>query len=119
MILPCIDEKENFMKRIITAVTFFAVSSLFAIMPASAQERAISANVPFDFVVGGRMLPPGSYRIASVNNSFQVLIDSKGQQPATFAMGYPSQRAANGESKLVFGKVGDQYFLKAIVSRFL
>jgi hypothetical protein len=107
------------MKRLIAAITFFASSSLFAVMPTQAQERAISANVPFDFVVGDRVLPPGSYRIASIDNSFQVFIDGKGRPPAAFAVGSPREKAGNGESRLVFDKIGDRYFLKAIVSEFL
>ena len=105
------------MKRIVLAFAFIVLASLVAIVPASAQERTVTANVPFDFAVGDRVLPTGTYRIEPVNNTFQVFIDSEGRQSAAFAMGFPNDRKANQQSKLVFDKVGNKYFLKEIVTK--
>ena len=105
------------MKHLIAAITLFVVFGLFAVVSSQAQERVISTDVPFDFAVGDRVLPSGSYRITAVANSFQVLIDGKETKTAMYAAGFPRDGAATGPSQLVFDKVGDRYFLKAVVSR--
>jgi len=104
------------MKHIISALTFIALASFTAIVPALAQERTVIADVPFDFAVGNRVLPAGTYRVSSMKNVFEVRIDSHAQRSTTFIMGYPGEREAGEPSKLVFDKIGNNYFLKKIVA---
>ena len=65
------------MKHLNAVITLFMVFGLLAVVPTQAQERVIVTDVPFDFAVGDRVLPSGSYRIAPIANSFQVLIDGE------------------------------------------
>ena len=107
------------MKHLNAVITLFMVFGLLAVVPTQAQERVIVTDVPFDFAVGDRVLPSGSYRIAPIANSFQVLIDGEETKTAMFAAGFPRDGAIAGPSQLVFDKVGDRYFLRAVVSRSL
>jgi hypothetical protein len=62
------------MKRI-TAVAFFTLASILGVGSASAQlqAREVQATVPFDFTVGNRQLPAGTYSIArSMDGTIQI-----------------------------------------------
>lgn len=45
------------MKRILVLVGLLAI----AVVPVLAQHQALKANIPFEFMVGSKMLPAGSY----------------------------------------------------------
>jgi len=55
-------EKEKDMKRNI-AIALLTLLSLAAVGQASAQQLAIQAAVPFEFTVGGKLLPADTYTI--------------------------------------------------------
>ena len=79
------------------------------------QEQPFQANVPFAFTVGNRQLPLGSYRIKTFGTR-QVQIENMSQDIFESALANPSNMSRDENKKLVFDKVGDQYFLKKIVS---
>jgi hypothetical protein len=62
------------MKRI-KAVAFFTLASILGVGSAFAQVRSreVQATVPFDFTVGNRQLPAGTYSIArSMDGTIQI-----------------------------------------------
>jgi hypothetical protein len=100
--------KRNVFGALMTLVVAFAI----AVPVVHAQQTILSAKVPFDFSVGGKYLPAGTYQIreldretliANQNGHFNVL--------GIYSYAGPSKP---GESKLVFDKVGDNYFLRQI-----
>ncbi len=103
------------MKRNIAAFALFAAGTIALATCASAQEQPFQANVPFAFTVGNQQLPLGSYRIKTFG-SRQVQIENMSQDIFASALANPSNMSRNENQKLVFDKVGDQYFLKKIVS---
>jgi len=106
------------MKGITAVFMLFAAATVVPVTRASAQET-LRATVPFAFTVGNRLLPVGSYRITpwtTPSGTNRVLIKSERQGIFQVAMAYPNHHFVKGEAKLVFDKVGDQYFLKEIVS---
>jgi hypothetical protein len=110
---------ETLMKRIIAVFALLAAATIGPVTRASAQEEAVRATVPFAFTVGNRLLPVGTYRITpsrTASGTNRVLIQSNGQGIFQFAMTQPNHSLAGGNAKLVFDKVGNQYFLKTIVS---
>ncbi len=104
------------MKRIIAAVALFAVASLVTVTGVSAQEHPMKVTVPFDFTVGNQLLPPGTYRITTSASSHQVLIASRGRGISVLVLGSADDKSAGERAKVVFHKIGDQYFLNEIVS---
>jgi hypothetical protein len=52
------------MKRI-TAIALFTIASFVTAGSAWAQDRGVRATVPFDFTVGDKLLPPGTYEITT------------------------------------------------------
>src|SRR6476661_2170797 len=101
------------MKRIAAVIALFAAATLFTVTGVSAQQTRLRAIVPFEFRVGNRTMPQGTYWIASAG-SHEVLL--KGNRVAIFVVGSPREMSADGREKLIFDKVGDQYFLSEIVT---
>jgi hypothetical protein len=100
------------MKRI-TSIALFALVSFVTIGSISAQERAVKANVPFDFTVGNKLVPAGTYTISS-ENSNTILIQNGERHVAIFSSAYADGKQSK-TSKLVFNKYGDQYFLSEVL----
>jgi hypothetical protein len=110
-------EQELVMKRNIVAFALFAAATTALATQASAQDQPFQANVPFNFNVGNRQLPTGSYLVRTFGDR-QVQIENVNQNISTYAIANASNRSRNENKKLVFDKVGGQYFLREIVSTF-
>jgi hypothetical protein len=108
-------EKELLMKRIIAAFALFALTTPALVTHASAQDQPFKADVPFAFTVGNRELPVGSYRIQPFGPT-QVRIENAEHEVFASAFGIVSSKSWDENKKLVFDKVGEQYFLRGIVS---
>jgi hypothetical protein len=105
-------KRRNVMKRIMS-IALFALVSFVTIGSISAQERAVKANVPFDFTVGNKLVPAGTYTISSESPNV-VLIRNDGRHVAIFSSAYTDGKQSN-TGKLVFHKYGDQYFLSEVL----
>jgi hypothetical protein len=101
------------MKRI-TAIALFTLASTLGIGNGWAQNHEVRAAVPFDFTVGNRLLPAGSYSISPVmDGAIEIQNREMHIGVLTQASG-DSNRSANG-GKLVFNKYAGQYFLREIL----
>jgi len=102
-----------------TYTRIFAAASglvLAAALPASAQHN-MTAQVPFEFMVGGDTLPRDVYRVSRDQGTPGVLI-LRSERRAIVILGRRAESEDNAEKpKLVFHRLGDQYFLREI--RFL
>jgi len=103
------------MKRIVAAFTLLVAAAVALPTRASAQEQPFQATVPFTFTVGNRVLPTGIYRIRTLGTS-QVQIENVGQNIVASVLANSEIRLRDENKKLVFDKVGAQYFLREIVS---
>ena len=101
------------MKRITVGI-LLVLASVLATGAALAADRAVQANVPFDFAVGDRLLPAGSYTIASLNSDV-IVIQSRDHQISLMAITSPDSNESVHGGKLVFDKYGDQYFLSEVL----
>ena len=85
---------------------------------ASAQiDGGLDAEIPFQFHVGTRELPPGKYRIhvldeASLRTMEITSVD--GSSSALFQVEESDAKSAPAQSELVFNKYGDNYFLSKL-----
>jgi hypothetical protein len=100
------------MKRI-TSIALFALVSFVTIGSISAQERAVKATVPFDFTVGGKLVPAGTYTISS-DSPNRILIRNGDRHVAIFSTAYADGKQSE-TGKLVFNKYGNQYFLSEVL----
>jgi hypothetical protein len=104
------------MKIIATAALFLAATFVTA-SSAPAQDDLVKAAVPFNFTVGDRTLPSGTYTIGSRGASTNVLVlRNWDKKIAVMSLGAADENNPQGENVLVFHRYGNQYFLSDIRS---
>lgn len=82
---------------------------------ASAQDHAAKATIPFNFNVGDKWVPAGTYLMTSdMKNPEIVTIHSEDGKITLLSVTQSDDRPLHGD-KLVFKKYGDQYFLHEIL----
>lgn len=93
----------------------FTVGVTFCIA-ATASAQELNVTVPFDFVVAGKTLPSATYAIEKplVNDSTGLLF--LGNRRGVIARASEIDDTATG-NKLVFHKIGDEYFLSDVVTQ--
>jgi hypothetical protein len=103
------------MKRI-TAIALLAIANLAMAGTSFAQTEGVQAKVPFDFTVGNKVLPAGTYRIQSQTKSGAVIVIRNHDKPIAMltTVDQDGTRSKDG-GKLIFHKYGDQYFLSEIL----
>ena len=99
---------------------FLLVSALVVALaaPLAAQTLRVTANVPFEFVVGGQSMPAGEYSIASAGPSTTSAIRVSNGSTGVLSLAMNSSVAPQeqtGQALLIFHRYGDQYFLSRIV----
>jgi hypothetical protein len=77
----------------------------------------ITANIPFEFTVGGKQLPAGTYTVRQLSPGTPYLFSLRGRDTQAIASGFTNAIQANttaAQTKLVFHKYGEQYFLSEV-----
>lgn len=83
-------------------------------MYASATQK-VSVEVPFAFTAGSRMLPAGSYTFTGSGSSTLRIVCQNGRQNTLTVLSNAARtNKASEETKVVFHRYGDQYFLKSV-----
>jgi len=101
----------------IAAIALFVLASFVAAGPAHAQDHMVKATVPFNFTVGDRLLPSGTYTIGSRMTTPDVLaIRNWDKKVNILSMGLANQSNPEHDNTLVFHKYGNQYYLSEIRS---
>jgi hypothetical protein len=99
--------------RILVAIAF--VFGLASAVKAESQDSVIVA-LPFDFVVGTKSLPAGTYEVrnSSDDKAGTLVISNRDNGTSMFVLPYVNESLLTGKPELSFQKVGDQYFLGTI-----
>jgi hypothetical protein len=101
------------MKKHVQYTLLALVGLLIMVASASAQTEHIVANVPFSFRVGDTLLPADRYDIQPAPAPGFLLIRGGGQQ-RLMAVLAAEQTSPSKQTKLVFNRYGDTYFLTQI-----
>ena len=104
--------------RIAGTLSVLTVLGLLAV-PLAAQTHRLTADIPFEFTAGGKVMPAGEYAIAlKADLSGVVQIVATDAKEGAFVLGYHIGGGQPQEdSRLTFNKYGSQYFLAQIWSR--
>jgi hypothetical protein len=99
--------------KLFVSVAFAAV---LGVAPAFAQMRTtLKADVPFDFVVGGKLLPAGEYAIAEDPGSPAMIVRNESSEHSVIVLTNHSDKKPGSEDPaLVFHLAGDRYYLAAV-----
>jgi len=101
------------MKRI-TAIAFLAIANFATAGTSFAQSTGVRANVPFDFTVGNKLFPAGTYTIKEQSDHVIIITNYNKPIAALSLVNGNSNRSPNG-GKLKFHRYGSQYFLSEIL----
>ncbi len=99
--------------RIIVAITL--LSGLGVAAKAEIRDYIV-VTVPFEFVVGGKTLPAGTYKVSSLSlDKFStLLLTSRDNSTSVFMLPLESESASAEKPNVSFQRVGDQHFLSII-----
>jgi hypothetical protein len=103
--------KTNF-GRLLMTIGFSAVlgSSLMLAQPKPNGK----ADIPFAFHVRDTVMPAGSYTVQEMSSAGLVQIRNNDTRESILALAPPNRSGHSEESKLVFHKYGDRYFLSEL-----
>ena len=90
---------------------------LTAVSVAAQSERSKVTNIPFSFIVGEKTLPPGEYTVEPNrrdSDRFWLVQSRDGRTSCLFTTMPVRANQTHEETKLVFHRYGDQYFLSQI-----
>jgi hypothetical protein len=100
-------------RTLITITLLFSAATLFA--QTTPSQRLMTVNIPFAFAVENHFLPAGEYLVLTVTPERSIRIastDGKHTAIINTLPNYASSPSAN--SRLVFHKYGDEYFLAQV-----
>jgi hypothetical protein len=80
--------------------------------PALAQSTAMSVAIPFDFHVGAKTLPAGTYIVNRQGEAIQIS-DAKGHTAFVISSAVPNP-AAKLDNQLVFNRYGNDAYLTEV-----
>ncbi len=96
-----------------TVLTYLA-ATLISMGSACAHAQAPAFKVPFDFTVGNKALPAGTYQVSHVGTN-AILIRSKDGRLGAMTTTDADDKESYGVGKLIFTKYGNQYFLHEVL----
>jgi hypothetical protein len=101
--------------RALVIAGMMALTAMANTRVAQAQEPLV-VNIPFDFVAGTAQLPAGEYSVkVSGPTQSVLLISRKDAAMSAFINTNPAVSSApQTESKLIFNRYGDRYFLAQV-----
>lgn len=105
--------------RTTTMLSFLLLLAAVSVNSQGRSESSIAGNIPFGFAVGDTKLPAGNYtlrRIALTSSYDRLVIKSAdGHGDSYTVMTMPNRTSeVQKQSKLVFNRYGDQYFLSQV-----
>jgi len=101
--------------RALVMAGMMALTAVSYTRVAQAQEQVVF-NIPFEFVAGNSMLPAGEYTVQVLGPTHVLqLVDRKDSAASAF-LGTNAAVATEiqSESKLIFQRYGDRYFLSQV-----
>ena len=101
-------------------MTLSLLGTLAVVSAYSLSVENFVVNIPFSFTIGDKTFPAGRYRVEPISFSgatlnSKVVIRSTSGDKSTIVSTLPIQASGiQDQSKLVFNRYGDQYFLSQV-----
>lgn len=92
-------------------IAFCAVIAAMGAVTGQTSPGDVVVDVPFGFDVAGQHLPAGHYTVKAKDDFIRVF---NANQEGAFVPTHTAVRAATDDTKLVFHRYGDTYFLSCV-----
>jgi hypothetical protein len=104
--------KRNYFRMFV--VSLFVAS--FGVAAQAGEPDRLVVNIPYDFVVSGKTLPAGAYRVSRVtdNDLHHIAISSVDTGATVFTLSSDIQSVSSSDPKVTLQSSGEQYFLSKI-----
>lgn len=101
--------------RALVMAGMMALTAMAFTRVAQAQEP-LAVNIPFDFVAGNTQLPAGEYMLKVWAPTHSLILISRKDSTASAFINTNAAAASEpqSESKLIFNRYGDRYFLSQV-----
>ncbi len=109
-----IPSPKDTMKRI-TALAIFSAATALAAGNLFAQAHAVQATMPFEFTVGNKLLPSGTYTIIPVRDDV-IEIQNSDKKVFILSPTSPDSRQLPNGAALIFDKYQNRYFLREVLA---
>jgi hypothetical protein len=109
--------QKQFLRGLTVLMLIAGVVLMAALVSAHAQSsRAVVADIPFEFAIGGKSLKAGEYSVKALSDTGNVLlISSHNSNDTAIRLTQTIQaRIAPKQAKLVFHRYGQRYFLSEV-----
>jgi len=110
--------KREFLKGFTMLVLIVTIALATAVVSANAQSNAnkVVADVPFEFSVGYKALPAGTYSVQSIVSAGDgLLIQSTDGKISALRLSEATRRIKEKpQARLVFHRYGERYFLAEV-----
>lgn len=102
--------------RMVTLLVGLVAFGGLALSASAFEFDQLTIRVPYDFVVSGKTLPAGTYRLSRVDNSFDRELLLRNEDNASSVLIIPDQAddARGGKLNVTFQQVGGVHFLSRI-----
>jgi hypothetical protein len=105
-------------RQLMTVLMCLSYVVTLAASSANAQSKqGITIDVPFNFIVDGKTLEPGQYKIERLNSGMPAMLVLKtadGRKVKAFWTSRVEVMKPEKEGKLVFLRYGENYFLSEV-----
>jgi hypothetical protein len=104
--------KRNYFRMLV--VSLFVAS--IGVAAQAGEPDQLLVNIPYDFVVSGKTLPAGAYRVSRLSDSdlHQIAISSVDTGSTVLALSAQVQHTSRFQPKITLQHSGDQNFLSRI-----
>ena len=103
-------------KQILNAVITLSVIAALSIAGFAGLDGKLEANIPFDFMVGGKKLPAGKYTVGESGAGATLMVRNWEKRQAAVSITQGLQVRDGSKPQLVFRRYGNQYFLAKVIS---
>ena len=101
-------------KQLLAIVATLSIVITLTVTSLAGLITKVTANVPFDFMVGGKTLPAGSYTLTPGTTKNTLVIRSGDNHGAIGALTMEAIDKNKGKARLVFRRYGNQRFLAQV-----
>jgi hypothetical protein len=105
-------QEKSMMKKMFALLFAMGVTLCTA---ATANAQALKVDVPFDFVIDGKILPAATYTVLQSLPNDKRGLAFMGEDHGILTLASEFDTQVTG-TKLVFSRIGDEYFLKDVVT---